>query len=214
MGCGFMGRKCVVGKIGCVLDVDFTTENPLDRSVYGQPLVNSGTDWVFNKRYFGADGDLINCGGEPSLDIHGESISIEGWVNPEIINDAARVLLHKPGAYYFQIGRSERIEAYLYGTSVPGYHRMSLYMTLGEWSHVALTYDGSELLLFLNGVCESFTTLGPLRSKTQDVILGSENGASRQFVGYVGGMRLYDRTLSPLDIVCIRNREKGLYGVL
>ena len=80
-------------------------------------------------------------------------------------------------------------------------------LTLGDWYHVALTYDGSGkaagLRLFVNGapadievVKDSLTgaagTTAPLR-------VGSR-ALGAPFVGQLDDLRLYDRVLSPSDV--------------
>jgi Protein of unknown function (DUF1553)/Protein of unknown function (DUF1549)/Concanavalin A-like lectin/glucanases superfamily/Planctomycete cytochrome C len=80
-------------------------------------------------------------------------------------------------------------------------------LTLGDWYHVALTYDGSGkaagLRLFVNGspadievvkdaLASPAATAAPLR-------IGNR-GLGRPFVGQIDDLRLYDRVLSPPEV--------------
>jgi hypothetical protein len=75
---------------------------------------------------------------------------------------------------------------------------------INEWAHVAITYDGVTVRIYLNGVQvgSGAFTLGPL--KTAAMGLGCKDGGSNSstetFSGDLDDARIYDRALSVTDV--------------
>jgi regulation of enolase protein 1 (concanavalin A-like superfamily) len=75
---------------------------------------------------------------------------------------------------------------------------------IDEWAHVAITFDGATVRIYLNGVQvgSGAFTLGPL--KTAAMGLGCKDGGSNSsteiFSGDLDEARIYDRALSPTDV--------------
>lgn len=82
---------------------------------------------------------------------------------------------------------------------------------VGQWVHLAGTYDGAHVRAYLNGV-EQFASPfgGTIASSTNPVIIGGNiNDASdipaELFMGHVDDVRIYDRALSPTEIAALLN---------
>jgi hypothetical protein len=71
----------------------------------------------------------------------------------------------------------------------------------GQWHHVAYTYNGSQLKIFVNGVEENSVnhTLNTGNAGETDVEIGSQLNANR-FTGAMTDVRIYDRALSVEEI--------------
>ncbi len=77
----------------------------------------------------------------------------------------------------------------------------------GVWCHVAMTYDGNTMKLFVNGVQEASAVAGfPLDHDTQPVCIGS-TGIPGNYVNYLAGIidepSIYNRALSTSEIAAI-----------
>lgn len=72
----------------------------------------------------------------------------------------------------------------------------------GVWQHVAATFDGSTMRLFVNGstvATSSVATLGPNVSGV--VRIGNRaTGTDRSFEGYINNVGIYSRALAPSEI--------------
>jgi hypothetical protein len=76
---------------------------------------------------------------------------------------------------------------------------------LNTWTHVAMTYDGAILRLYVNGALDSaLTANGPLTVTTQPVLIGSDAGGYF-FNGRIDEVSLYGRALSLQEIQTIYN---------
>jgi len=88
-----------------------------------------------------------------------------------------------------------------------GGHNSNTPVNDGEWHHIAYTYDGSTIKLYVDGV-EDFTisgiTLKTGVSGETDVNIGSQLGGSI-FQGMMDDVRIYDVALTPEEIVTISN---------
>jgi hypothetical protein len=73
--------------------------------------------------------------------------------------------------------------------------------TLNTWYHIVMSYDGSYLRLYVNGVEENRMALsGPLKvSTTAPLVIGS-TGTLKFFNGSIANVGVYSSALTPADI--------------
>lgn len=72
-----------------------------------------------------------------------------------------------------------------------------------DWHHVAMTYDGSEMKIYLDGLQRTSTpNTGDLRSSTSDVYIGKQT-TSKPFTGIIDEMLMYERALTETEILQI-----------
>lgn len=72
--------------------------------------------------------------------------------------------------------------------------------SLNTWYHIVLTYDGSYLRLYVNGVEEkSMAVSGPLKTQTRPLVIGS-TGTAKYFNGNLANVAMYQRALTPAEI--------------
>jgi len=70
-----------------------------------------------------------------------------------------------------------------------------------SWSHVALTYDGASLRLFVNGVqVSSQATTGTIQSTTEPLWIGGNHPYGEYFEGVIDEARVYNRALGEDEI--------------
>ena len=75
-------------------------------------------------------------------------------------------------------------------------------LALNTWYHVAGTWDGSVVKIYLNGVLDASPTAraGPIGTDTRPVYLGGRTGNTDTLNGVLDDVRLYNRALSAADI--------------
>jgi MYXO-CTERM domain-containing protein len=81
-------------------------------------------------------------------------------------------------------------------------------LTNGQWTHVAGVYDGSNLLLYVNGLSSALTpnTSAPTNANTQELHIGSDYGTN-VFTGNIDEARLYNRGLTPSEILILHGGQ-------
>ncbi len=72
---------------------------------------------------------------------------------------------------------------------------------LNEWYHLAMTYDGSVLSLYINGrLHNSKLVTGKLKVNSRNLSIGSDNGNQKFFKGKIDDVMFFGVSLSPEQI--------------
>jgi hypothetical protein len=182
-----------------------------DSSGAGNSGTISGATWTTSGRFGGAlsfDGtsSVITVNDSALLDLT-NGMTLEAWVKPSSFT-GWRTILYKenPGAgmaWSLYASDSNAPPAIYSATSGnPWRHVTGVAMlTLNAWAHVAGTYNGSMLKIYVNGVMvrsvaavgDMITTEGPLR-------IGGHSISSQFFKGLIDEIRIYNRALSQSEI--------------
>jgi hypothetical protein len=185
----------------------------------------SGAAWTTAGRFGGAlsfDGasNWITVPDSPTLKLASE-MTLEAWIRPAALT-GWRPILYKESPFSATVPATGTGMSYaLYASDLnapPSVYAMTsagsdqwihalgtAMLPLDTWTHVAGTYDGSALRLYLNGVLVKttphtgpiFDTTGPLRIGGSAIVVP---GGAQFFKGFIDEVRVYSRALSPLEI--------------
>ena len=177
--------------------------------------------------YFDADGDTVVISDDASLDITG-GITVEAWVRPEAIpalGENAR-LVSKGNEYELMVHSADSTCAN--GTTGDVQWRSVIggvdaricggSLTMGQWHHIAGTYDGNVFVLYVDSVQAAFIARsGPIGTNDNPVAVGSHPTLSGPFNGDIDDLRIWNRALSAAEIksgalVELSGNENGLMG--
>ena len=74
-------------------------------------------------------------------------------------------------------------------------------LTLNSWTHLALSYDGTTLRLYVNGLQAAAQALtGPIATSTGSLRIGGNAVWGEYFKGLIDEVRVYNRALSAGEI--------------
>ena len=74
-------------------------------------------------------------------------------------------------------------------------------ITLNQWQHVAGTYDGEMIRVYVNSKLEAETPYtGGLEQSISDLLIGNNRQNSRPYAGGINNIQLWNRTLTPAEI--------------
>jgi hypothetical protein len=74
-------------------------------------------------------------------------------------------------------------------------------VTTNIWTHLAGTYDGATLRLYVNGVqVSSRSPSGPIAVSTNPLQMGGDSIYGQYFQGRIDEVRVYNRALSATEI--------------
>ena len=163
------------------------------------PDADSGA--VLNGKYGGAfefdgDGDEIDLGNVASLQITAP-ITLSGWFNADTYDTSTRYLISKEGTgfegYAIGIqGLSSRGFVCLSGSSY--ILNTGMEPIVGQWYHLALTDDGTNLKCFIDGIQRGITSSDPVLDNDLSAYVGNN------FDGTLDELRLHTRALSNDEI--------------
>ncbi len=145
--------------------------------------------------------------GEDSVDLNSE-YTVSSWVKN---NGSGGTFISKGTAYDFNIDGSGKVQAVLNGTT-----RLTSSTTVNDskWHHIAFSYTGSTLRLYIDGVEDgnSPSTAVPLpTSSNHRFAIGinytDKNNFSTTFNGDIDEVRIWDSALSQMEIHYIMNQE-------
>jgi hypothetical protein len=179
-----------------------------DASGLGNAAAVSGATWAPG-RYgtalsFDGVNDMASVADADSLDLT-TGMTLEAWVKPNARSDWGTVLLKDRGAglaysLYGTDGANRPPSAYvnrnrdirvLGGSALP----------LGAWSHLAATYDGSALRLYVNGALASTTAVtGAVPATSNPLRIGGNTVWGEYFNGVIDEVRVYNRALAAAEI--------------
>ena len=180
--------------------------------VHGASWVKSGAGWAL--RFDGAN-DYVDCGSDASLDLTGP-VTLQAWVMPTAANRGEPGIA---GKFFESYALTYYGNAYFYISS--GGNNVSGPTKLGEWRHVAGTFDGTTMRCFVNGV-----EVASRRSRFEEVkhggrftigcIFGDPAAADPNlqntafFPGLIDDVRLHNRALTAAEIaVCYNDEAAG-----
>ena len=149
--------------------------------------------------------DWVTIPDADSLDL-ATGMTIEAWVRPTAVGTAWRTVMLKEQPanliYALYAGNAKGRAATDVFTTADKSLSGTTATPLNAWTHLAATYDGTTLRLYVNGVeAATKAVSGAIRSSTGPLRIGG-NGvwSSEFFAGLIDEVRVYDRPLSAADI--------------
>ncbi|WP_422449137.1 glycoside hydrolase family 2 TIM barrel-domain containing protein [Thermoanaerobacterium sp. DL9XJH110] len=147
---------------------------------------------------------------EPALNITGKALTLEAWVKPEITNTDNVIIAKGDSQFALKytsnyLGQNRSvIEFYIYDKDIPGQWTQWVAAVtdvptdwFGNWHHVAGTYDGTMLKLYIDGELKAAKeTTAKITENTYPVGIGRDVERNRSFNGLIDKVRIYNRALS------------------
>jgi fibronectin type 3 domain-containing protein len=188
-----------------------------DQSGAGNNGTISNGTWLSSGKYGGAlsfngTNTSVSIPNSASLGLS-SAMTLEAWVRPSVAGGGAwrTVVLKENGNNY-----AEALYANT-GTNVPSANAVtggvdhdqrgtSGGLTANVWTHLAATYDGSSLTLYVNGVqAGTQAASGAIVSSTGAVKIGGNAIWGEWFNGLIDEVRIYNRALTPAQITTDMN---------
>jgi hypothetical protein len=150
---------------------------------------------------FDGQGDYVDLGTSPDFDI-ADRITIAAWVKVTAFDMDWQAIIAK-GDTAWRLSRDQDNNLHFGCTGLwPEWVRGNVDVNDGRWHHVAGSYDGSELRLYVDGKLDaSARTQGAINVNAYPVYIG-ENAEhpGRSWHGLIDDVRLYNYALSETEI--------------
>ena len=184
-----------------------------DRSDFGNDGTIHGATWKRTSTglwvlYFDGVDDYVEIPNSPSLQIAG-AITIEAWVWADWTMDTWGMIVGQVAwdSTGFILGRHSDVNQ-LRCSINPGpgdYQVVSQPISEKQWYHVAATHDGiDKLRIYINADESPYSpvTGAPVTASSAPTYI-SESGTEMRWKGFIGEVRIYNRTLSPAEILAL-----------
>jgi len=130
------------------------------------------------------------------------NLTVSAWVRPTSYPTERSTIAEgiDPYSYYVSLATDGSLQSYRYGTDPGGYHSSGpATVPLNTWTHVAISWDASSVKLYTNGVLKTTVATTGTGLVGSRIIVGAES-TSRQFIGAIDDVRVFNRTLPLADI--------------
>jgi hypothetical protein len=167
---------------------------------YGRALSFNGTN------------SIVSVADAPSLDLTA-GMTVSAWVRPSAVSGWRTVVLKErnPSLSYSLYAHSDAsrpagVIANPNDTRANG----SGALALNTWTHLALTFNGTSLVLYVNGIEVNRTgPPGAILTSTEALSIGGNNVWGEWFSGLIDEVRIYNRALSASEIQTDMNTPVG-----
>ena len=171
--------------------------------------LNAGVTWSLAGKSgkaasFNGTSGLITIADKASLDLAG-AMTLSAWVNPTANANWRTVMLKEAGAdlvyalyssdaaslpnAYIRVGTTDKTAV---GTGA---------LPLNTWSHLAATYDGSNIRMYLNGtLVRTVAATGNMTASTGALRIGGNSIWGEYFAGLIDEAHVYNRALSAAEV--------------
>ncbi len=181
--------------------------------------------WKANGKYGGAlmfngTSSFVTVNDSPSLHLS-TGMTLEAWVNPVLANGTWSDVIYKGdnnNDNYFVEGSSPNngspVGGGTFGSGTFGITNLTTVGTgalpTNQWSHVAATYNGTQLELYVNGVqISSQPQTGNIMTSTNALQIGGDISNGQYFDGELDEIRVYNLALTAAQIQADMNLPVG-----
>ena len=132
------------------------------------------------------------------------AMTLEAWVNPTTVTNAWRDVLVKGNDDYYLMATSTNTSRPVGAAIVAGTKQRAIgtaALIANTWTHLAVTYDGSAVRLFVNGSQVSSTPAsGSIATSALALGIGGDAIHGQFFAGRIDEVRIYNAALSAAQI--------------
>ncbi len=165
---------------------------------------------------FDGSNDYIDCGNDTSIQIHGKYITLEAWIYPTAWktnayegNIIAKEFNTSNYGYMLRCGAGGKLNFAIGDGSWHEITTANSVLSLNTWQHVAGTYDGNKMRLYLNGVAiDSLSYTGSIaKTPSNNLYIGAHLTYSRYYQGAIDEVKIWSICKSESEILNAKDDE-------
>ncbi len=177
-----------------------------DSSGQNNTATLSGAAWTTQGKYgralsFDGVNDLVTIADAASLDLT-TGMTLEAWVRPTALSGWRTVAMKEVSGglvyalYAHDNAPKPAVYARIAGKSLSDTTSGTASLPLNTWTHLAATYDGTTIRLYVNGVqTGSRAASGSIAGSSSPLRIGGNAVWGEHFAGLIDEVRIYNRAL-------------------
>jgi hypothetical protein len=184
----------------------------------GTPIGSGGTYYTGGKigvyaGEFNGSNDYVAISAGSALEALSSTGTVSAWINYSIATTSLRFVLDLGGTgshgLDLQAGGGLNDPAFQYGN---GSASVTMYapsiLSIGPWYLVTATWSSSGAAIYINGLLNISTSTAPsITPYATTMYIGANGGTQRYMGGGIDDIRVYNRVLSPAEIMALYNAE-------
>jgi len=160
-----------------------------------------------------SNNDYIEVGDIPALNLTGDEVTLSAWIRLESSFTEGKIVAKWADAgsrfqYLLSTDSGDKCQFAIFDGGIKIALGTSI-LVVGNWHHIAGTYDGSNVRVYCNGVEEDSTpATGNMPSTTAPVRIGAGSGGlgtENPFDGDIGHAAIWDKPLTAGEIESLAN---------
>ena len=168
----------------------------------------SGPTWTLAGKYgralvFNGTNALVTISDAPSLRLT-SAMTLEAWVNPQTTTNIWRDVIYKGDDNYYLMATTQPRGRPAAGAIVGGQYLESFGTAkpaLNTWTHLAATFDGTNMRLYVNGVqVATKARAGSMATSANPLQIGGDTIHRQYFRGTIDEVRVYNVARSQAQI--------------
>ncbi len=149
---------------------------------------------------FRLNGGFVEVPDAPSLNITGQ-ITIDAWINPSELGGRVVDKMTAGGSDGYLLDTYGGVVRFIVGGTVLS---GSTFLPTGTWSHIAGVYDGSQMIVYVNGVQDgSVAVSGLIPVNALPLRIGADSAQASLFDGRIDEVELFNTALSAAELQAI-----------
>ena len=180
----------------------------LNATIYGATWIKQGNGYALT--FDGLD-DYVACTAEKPLAVEGP-ITIESWIKPMAKSQGLASLFGESLSSYLvgYYAHAEFVYLFIGGGGNKVYHKINF----KQWNHIAATFDGKQLQLWINGRSAATNpTQFPAYKTSGGFTIGTKGRPDLpKYKGMIDHVRVYNRALTEEEVVTHFRAEAPHYG--
>ena len=184
-----------------------------DSSGNGNTGTVANTTWTASGKYgsalvFNGTSALVTINDAASLHLT-TAMTLEAWVSASTVNAIYRDVIYKGNDAYYIEGTSTK-SAFPSGGGTFGTASGEVFgtakLTANTWTHLATTYDGANLRMYVNGkLVATLAKTGVIPTSANPLQIGGDSLYGQFFKGNIDEVRVYNVALTLAQIVTDMN---------
>lgn len=215
--------QCLTEKV--TLDLPITGGSATDLSDYfhtvtlqGSPTYVNGQDGsAMGALNFSTQTQYATVDADPAFELMDDAFTISAWVYPVSFNSYNAVVTKLNGSHrdlIFRYHNDGKFQVHFTNSSngITSVTTDGAVVSINQWTHLAVTWDGTDMKLFVNGALEKQMTLSesPDFQSAGSVRIGTLNGGSERVAGYVDNVQLRAFATPDDEVSCLMNDASSI----